>query len=107
MKNIYTNYFITEDGKLFNTKKQMKTYSGERYEKAVIKINGKSTMKYIHRLVAEAFIENPENKPEVNHKNGNKLDAVYECFDVSLPMELNAVVLYNYKIIKCFSSSTL
>jgi hypothetical protein len=26
---------------------------------------------------------------------------------VSLPMELNAVVLYNYKIIKCFSSSTL
>ena len=74
MKNIYTNYFITEDGKLFNKNKQLKTYSGERYEKAVIKINGKSTMKYIHRLVAEAFIPNPENKPEVNHKNGNKLD---------------------------------
>jgi hypothetical protein len=74
MKNIYTNYFITEDGKLFNTKKQMKTYSGERYEKAVIKINGKSTMKYIHRLVAEAFIPNPHNKPTVNHKDGNKFN---------------------------------
>lgn len=48
------------------------------YVKVSLTVNGKSQNKLVHRLVAQAFIPNPENKPEVNHKDGNKLN---NCLD--------------------------
>ena len=44
------------------------------YKKVNLCKNGKSKIYPVHRLVAIAFIENKENKPEVNHVDGNKLN---------------------------------
>ena len=45
---------------------------GHDYEKVLLSKNGVGKTFLIHRLVAKAFIPNPENKPEVNHIDGNK-----------------------------------
>lgn len=44
------------------------------YYVVTLVLNGKYRVFKVHRLIAEAFIPNPENKRTVNHKDGDKLN---------------------------------
>lgn len=47
---------------------------GHGYMKVGIHINKKRIIKYVHRLVAQTFIPNPDNLPQINRKNCNRSD---------------------------------
>ena len=77
MKFRDTNYEVNELGDVFNSKtgKKLKPQdNGKGYLQVHLRINKKHKWLYVHRMVAECFILNPENKPTVNHKNGVKKD---------------------------------
>ena len=48
--------------------------SGDLYEKVDLYQGGIRYKRFVHRLVAEAFHPNPEQKPEVNHWDENSLN---------------------------------
>lgn len=45
---------------------------GKGYLQTTLNLKDRRRIVYIHQLVAETFIVNPENKPEINHIDGNK-----------------------------------
>lgn len=52
----------------------LKPSSNGRYLQLVLYKNDTKSKRYIHRLVAEAFIPNPYGFSEVNHKDENKIN---------------------------------
>lgn len=67
-------YAISDDGQVWSyySNKWLKQWNIKGcYKQVNFRLNGKLYKYSVHRLVAEAFIPNPENKPEVNHKDGN------------------------------------
>lgn len=71
------NYEVSNYGNVRNLKtgrimKAHKCGNGVGYLQVVLSLNGEKKHITIHRLVALAFLPNPYNKREVNHKDGNK-----------------------------------
>lgn len=82
VNDIPTHYLITCDGNVFNTdngyEKQFRVRGQCKYKTVNIHYmkDGKCSYKtmLVHRLLAMAYIENPNNLPCVNHINGDKMD---------------------------------
>lgn len=71
------NYWVSDLGRIRNVaaKRFLKgAVNSEGYLWVTLRHRGKDVSKAIHRLVAEYFIPNPDNLPEVNHIKGIKTD---------------------------------
>jgi len=73
MKHFDSNYIIYPDGRIYSVR-------SKKFLKPFLVTKGYPTVSLykkdyqVHRLVANAFIPNPDNLPQINHINGIKTD---------------------------------
>lgn len=81
----YPNYLVSNQGRFFTKSRSVNSVHGkqnrffkghlktpQKHKNGYVTISVHCKIKLAHRLVAKAFIPNPENKPEVNHIDGAK-----------------------------------
>ena len=86
----FPRYMISSYGRVFSTKRNkiLKPYNSHGY--CVVDLGERRDNRrasYVHRLVADAFISNPDNKEEVNHINSVRHDNRVENLEWVTPSE--------------------
>ena len=104
IKEFENLYQVNEYGKVRSLSRTQKNHSklqnvpekilkqcivGKGYFTVCLRNNNKTYRKYIHRIVAENFIENEYNLPIINHKDGNKKNNYYENLEWTTYSENN------------------
>ncbi len=70
----FPNYEISITGLVRNTSNDYIKKPTLRKDGYLMVNLGHNTLRYVHRLMGDTYIENPEGKRTINHKNGNKQD---------------------------------
>ena len=80
---IYSKLTNTTFKRIFESCIKSKHHDKDGYEGVNLKRDGKHSTKKVHKLVATAFIPNPDNKPCIDHINGvrddNRVDNLRWC----------------------------
>ena len=79
--------------------KMLKLTKNFNYLGVHLRRNGNGRAYFVHRLVAAAFLENPDKKPYVNHKNGDKYDNRAENLEWVTPSENCIHRLYELEVL--------
>ena len=102
----YPNYEVSDSGEVRNSKtgrilKQGRHKQG--YDLVWLCNSDGTHGKAVHRLVAEAFIPNPECKPQVNHRDGNKSNNCVDNLEWNTEKENT---MHAYNILHCARKPT-
>lgn len=98
----FPDYYITDTGDVYSRItgrfiKMKLSLAKNGYLRVQVCRNHKKYIKLVHRLVAETFIPNPENKCDVNHIDGNKQNNNVENLEWATRSENE---LHSYRILK-------
>jgi hypothetical protein len=70
-----SQYEVSSDGQVRNIRTgHVKSLRLDRYGYSRVTLYPSGKTYTVHRLVSETFLENSEDLPQINHKNGNKTD---------------------------------
>ncbi|CAN5655356.1 NUMOD4 domain-containing protein [soil metagenome] len=75
----FSDYLVNRKGEVFNNKngkmRKLKPWLGTHgYSFVSFSVKGKVTKQQLHRVVADTFLINWDDKPDINHRNGIKTD---------------------------------
>lgn len=101
IKNIagFDGYLVDDLGNIYSLYKKgnmIPRKNKDGYLVIGLRKDKKSYYKLVHRLVAQMFIPNPENKLQVNHKNGSRADNRVENLEWCTQSENN---LHSYRVL--------